>query len=90
MAEENEQNREVKKVGDILTVVSDQVPALISGVIGALFSESTGRDMGKAVAAFYSELKQSELPDEVAIEMTKDYFKSLTNLGQHLKNIKSG
>jgi len=89
MAEEKGRNGEVKKVEDILTVVSEKVPSLIGGIIGTLFSESAGREMGKAVAAFYSELKTSELPDEVAMEMTKDYFKSLTNLGQHLRNLKS-
>ena len=89
MTEEEGRNEEAKKVEDILTVVSEKVPALIAGIIGTLFSESAGREMGKAVGAFYSELKTSELPDEVAMEMTKDYFKSLKNMGQHFKDLKS-
>jgi len=78
-----------EKIKEILSVVSDKVPALIKGLIGSVFSEEAGRSMGKATAAFYNELKAGGLPDDVALEMTKDYVKNFTNIGQFIKQARS-
>lgn len=80
-------NKDAHEIKEILTVVSDKVPALIRGLVQSVFSESSGREMGKAVAAFYSELKQSELPDDIALEMTRDYMRTFTNFGEIFKQI---
>lgn len=88
MAEEMKRNAEAEKVGSILEVVAEKIPVIIRGVMESIFSESAGREMGKAVGAFYSELKAKGFPEEIAIEMTKDYMKSFTNFGQILKELK--
>jgi len=33
--------------------------------------------MAKSIAAYYSELKDSELPEEMILKMTKDYAENL-------------
>jgi len=73
------------EVKEILGVVSTEVPGLIKSIIASVFSEDAGRSMGKAAAAFYKELKDSGMPDNVAVKMTEDYIGVFTSLGDILK-----
>lgn len=72
---------------EILGVVSKEVPALIKSLIESVFSEETGRNMGKAAAAFYKELKDSGIPDTLALKMTEDYMSTFTSLGDMFKRL---
>jgi len=81
---------DAEEVKAILEVVSKEVPGLIKGIMGSVFSEQAGRDMGKAAGAFYQELKESGVPDEVAVKMTEDYMKVFTNLGSIVQKFGSG
>ena len=78
---------EAEEVRQILSAVSTEVPALIKSIIGAVFSEEAGRNMGKAAAAFYKELKDSGMPDDVAVKMTENYIGVFTSLGDILKKV---
>jgi len=80
---------DAEEVGKILKTVSDQVPSLVKGVLGAIFSPEAGKNMGAAAANFYRELKGSGLPDEVAVKMTQDYVKTFTNFGDLIKEVSS-
>jgi len=94
MTEEKERGHrhagEAEEVKEILSVVSREVPALVKGILGSVFSEEAGRDLGKAAAAFYKELKNAGLPDEVAVKMTEDYMATFTSLGDLLKGMGKG
>ncbi len=87
---EGKKGSEAEEVKEILGAVSAQVPALIKGIIGSVFSEEAGRDMGKAAGAFYKELKESGIPDDVAVEMTENYIGMFTSLGDVLKQAVGG
>ena len=78
--------RDAEEIKEILGAVSTEVPALIKSIIGAVFSEEAGRNMGKAAASFYKELKDSGMPDNVAVKMTEDYISVFTSLGDLLKS----
>lgn len=78
---------EAEEVRLILSAVSTEVPALIKSIIGAVFSEDAGKNMGRAAAAFYKELKDGGMPDDVAVKMTKDYIGVFTSLGDILKHV---
>lgn len=78
---------EAEEVRQILSAVSTEVPALIKSIIGAVFSEEAGKNMGRAAAAFYKELKDSGMPDDVAVKMTEDYIGVFTSLGDILKRV---
>ncbi len=78
---------EAEEVRQILSAVSTEVPALIKSIIASVFSEEAGRSMGKAAAAFYKELKDSGMPDNVAVKMTEDYISVFTSLGDVLKKV---
>ncbi len=74
----------------VLEVVSKEVPSLIKGIIRSVFSEEAGRDMGKAAAAFYKELRESEIPEDVAVKMTENYVSVFTSLGDIMKKFSKG
>jgi len=76
---------EAEEVKEILGVVSTEIPALIKGIISAVFSEEAGKSMGRAAAAFYNELKESGMPEDVAVKMTENYIGVFTSLGDLLK-----
>jgi NH3-dependent NAD+ synthetase len=94
MIEDKEKKKEGKEdaeeLREVLGVVSKEVPSLIRGILGSVFSEEAGRDMGKAAAAFYKELKAAGLPEETAVKMTEDYMGTFTSLGDLLRNVTSG
>lgn len=81
---------EAEEVEAILGVVSKEVPALIKGIVGSIFSEEAGRDMGKAAGAFYKELKESGMPEETAVRMTENYISVFTSLGDIMKKFDFG
>ncbi len=81
---------DAEEVKEILGVVSKEVPALIKGIVGSVFSEEAGRDMGKAAGAFYKELKESGMPDETAVKMTENYLGVFTSLGDIMKKLDLG
>jgi hypothetical protein len=84
-------DNEAEELKEILSVVSTQVPTLIKSILASVFSEEAGRNMGKAAGAYYKELKDSGMPEQVAVKMTEDYMRTFTSLGDLLKNVgKSG
>ncbi|MGC9345397.1 MAG: hypothetical protein ACP5ER_01205, partial [Candidatus Bathyarchaeales archaeon] len=58
--------------------------------IGSVFSEEAGRDMGRAAAAFYKELKEAGVPEETAVKMTENYLSVFTSLGEIMRKAISG
>jgi hypothetical protein len=84
--EHRHEKMEPENVREILGVVSSEVPALIKSVLSSVFSEEAGRNMGKAAAAYYKELKQGGMPEEVAVKMTQDYMRTFTSLGDMLRS----
>jgi len=94
MTEEKEHKKrgmeDAEEVKAVLGVVSKEIPALIKGIIGSVFSEEAGRDMGKAAGAFYKELKESGMPDEIAVKMTENYISVFTSLGDLMKKFDLG
>ena len=88
---EKDPKAEAEEVKEILSAVSTQVPALIKSLLASVFSEEAGRSMGKAAAAYYKELKDSGMPEAVAVKMTEEYMRTFTSLGSMLQGIgKSG
>lgn len=81
---------DAEEVKEILSVVSTEVPALIRNILASVFSEEAGTNMGKAAGAYYKELKDSGMPDDVALKMTQEYMATFTNLGDLLKQTASG
>lgn len=84
------EKEDIEELKEVLNVVSKEVPNLIKSIIASVFSEEAGRDMGRAAAAFYKELKDAGLPDEVAVKMTENYVSVFTSLGDVMKKAVGG
>lgn len=85
-----EEKEDVEELKEVLSVVSKEVPNLIKAIIASVFSEEAGRDMGRAAAAFYKELKDAGMPEETAVKMTENYVSVFTSLGDVMKRAVSG
>jgi len=87
---EKSPKEEAEEVKEILGAVSTEIPALIKNILESVFSEEAGRNMGKAAGAFYKELKESGMPDTLALKMTEDYMKTFTKFGDFFKQMRAG
>jgi hypothetical protein len=83
--ERKDKRMDAENVKEILGVVSSEVPALVKSLLASVFSEEAGKNMGKAAAAYYKELKNGGIPEQVAVKMTEDYMKTFTSLGNMLR-----
>lgn len=81
---------DVEELKEVLNVVSKEIPNMLKAIIGSVFSEEAGRDMGKAAAAFYKELKEAGMPEETAVRMTENYIAVFTSLSDVMKKAVSG
>jgi hypothetical protein len=79
-----------ENIKEILGVVSSEIPAMIKSILSSVFSEEAGRNMGKAAAAYYKELKDGGLPEPVAVKMTEEYMRTFTSLGDMLRSAGKG
>jgi len=79
--EKRHKHESPEEIAEILSVVSDKVPGLIKGLVGAVFSEESARNMAKAAATYYKELKAGGLPDDVALRMTQEYVSIFSKIG---------
>jgi len=84
--EKKHEEQTPENIKEILTVVSSEVPSLIKNVLGAVFSEEAGRSMGKAAAAYYKEMKEGGLPEQVAVKLTEDYMRTFSSIGDMLRS----
>jgi hypothetical protein len=88
--ERKDKKMDPENVKELLSVVSTEIPTMIKSIMSSVFSEEAGRNMGKAAAAYYKELKTGGLPDEVAVKLTQEYMQTFTNIGQLFRNAGGG
>lgn len=73
---------------EMIAVFSEKVPGLVKGLITSVFSEDAATNMAKAAGAYYKGLKSSGLPEDVAIQMTKDYMATFTRMSEMFRGSK--
>jgi hypothetical protein len=88
--ERKDKQMEPENIKEILSVVSTEIPAMIKSILSSVFSEEAGRNMGKAAAAYYKELKNGGLPEQIAVKMTEEYMRTFTSIGDMLKTAGRG
>jgi hypothetical protein len=74
----------------ILDTVSDKVPSMIKGIIGAFFSPEAAKDMAKSVAEFRKTLIEGGIPEDEAMRMTREYMQTVTNWKGMMNEFKVG
>ena len=103
MPEENEhkprkeEESEAEEVKEILGAVTEFIASLkepIKELLDTLAQSLNGEKLGKEVASFYKQLVDSGIPEDMAKEMSKEYFKkrleSAPNLGSLMNMFKGG
>ena len=70
----------------VFDTLSTKVPEMIRGILGSLFSPEAAANMGKAVAEFRKSLIEGGIPEEEAMEMTREYLATLTKWSDIVKD----
>ncbi|MCE4601021.1 MAG: hypothetical protein F7C38_05590 [Desulfurococcales archaeon] len=94
MAEEERRpesvSEDVEEVRGILTAVSDflkEVQKPIKDLLETLLEPVRGDKFGSEIAAFYKSLVESGIPEDLAREMTKEYFEKRTKILDAMSSI---
>ena len=75
-----------KEIAEIMDTVSTRIPTLIKGVMESFYSPEAAAQMGRAVAEFRRTLIEGGIPEQEAMEMTKGYMSTLTNLSNVMRS----
>ena len=70
-------------LGEILGVISEEVPCLLKAVTRMLSFPFEGQ-IGEAAASFYEEMHEAGMPDRTALKLTEDYVSVFTNRAQEV------
>jgi len=76
-----EDKEDVEELREVLTIVSEKVPALLNQLADVLYGKDRAQQYAKAVAAFYKELKDAGMSEEKAFQLTQDYMSAM-NVGK--------
>ena len=74
----------------IFDTLSTKIPEMIRGILGSLFSPEAASNMGKAVAEFRKTLVEGGIPEDEAMEMTRQYLATLTRWTDMVKGARIG
>ncbi|MEM2136802.1 MAG: hypothetical protein QXI93_02465 [Candidatus Methanomethylicia archaeon] len=66
---------ELREVLNVITEFIDKLPKLLNELISALYAADLGEKLGRSVGEYYKRLKESGVPEEVAIKLTEIYAK---------------
>ncbi|MCK5547614.1 MAG: hypothetical protein KAI64_01270 [Thermoplasmata archaeon] len=89
MGEEKKSKHDAEEVKEILSVVSEKVPELLTQLSDVLYGAEQSKKYGQAVAQFYKELKDAGMSDKEAFELTKQYM-SIFSMGGALGKMMGG
>ena len=87
---EIEEESDAQEVREIMEALKDTVPALIKGIIDALYSSQSAEDFGKQVAGFYKSMIEAGMTSDQAFELTKEFMESRDMVGVLKKILSEG
>lgn len=67
----------VKEIGELLDAVSDKLPRMLEGIQKSYYSVENGANAGKSIGAFYKELLQAGMSEDVALRLTERFMVSV-------------
>jgi len=92
--EDAEEIRQVfSGLSDGLKDLAGVIPELIQNSLAAVYSEEAAKSQGRAVATYYTSLKESGMSEELVERLVLDYvisFRDLMNIIQEAVNAESG
>lgn len=85
--EKNSDEIPVEDIRDILKVVNEEVPSLITGLFKALYSAETAEQYAKGIGTIYKTLSEQGLPEDMIEKLVLKYSDSINIVGNAMKNI---
>ena len=70
----------VKEIGELLDEVSTKIPKLLEGIQRSYYSVENGTNAGKTIGAFYKELIEAGMSNDVALRLTERFMVSVKDL----------
>lgn len=89
MAEERRSD-DVEELREVLEAVSDFLDKLgsrLKSLLDSVMESLDGAKLGREVGEMYKSLKEAGVPEEVAIEMTREFFKRKMELAPTLSSV---
>ena len=86
MSEYRREKMDPKEIAEMLDSISTKIPTMIKGVMESFYSPETATQMGRAVAEFRKALIEGGIPEADAMEMTKQYLSTLTNISSAMRS----
>ncbi len=80
---------DAEEVKEILSVVSTEIPKLLSAISDTLFNAEQTEQYAKAVADFYKNIKEAGMNDEQAFLLTQQ-FMDKTNFAAMIQDVLGG
>ena len=65
-----------KELKEVMNTLRDTVPAIIKGIVDALYSGNNAEELGKQVANFYKSMIDAGMDKKEAYELTKEFMES--------------
>lgn len=81
-------NKDAAEVAEIFDTLSTKLPEMIRGLLDSLFSPESAANMGKAIAEFRKSLIEGGIPEEEAMEMTREYLGTLTSWSKMMREVR--
>ncbi|MCE4602419.1 MAG: hypothetical protein F7B18_04470 [Desulfurococcales archaeon] len=81
---------DVEELKEVLSVVADfldQLSSKLKMILDSVMETLDGAKIGKEVGDMYKSLKEAGVPEEVAIEMTKEFFRKKMELAPSLSSL---
>ncbi|MCX8168803.1 MAG: hypothetical protein N3E39_01050 [Candidatus Methanomethylicia archaeon] len=88
--EEFEDVAELKAILGVISEFLDKLPKLINELMSTLYAADLGERLGKSIGEYYKKLKESGIPEEVAIRLTESYAKETQTPMKLLSELISG
>ncbi len=92
-----DEKKDVEELKEVLGAITEFIASLkqpIKELLDTMAQSLNGEKLGKEVASFYKQLVDSGIPEDMAKEMTKEYFRkrleSAPNLGSLMNMLKGG
>lgn len=73
-------SNDVQELRSVLEVINAQVPQLLRSIRDTFFSAEAGKEFGEALGTFYASLVENGIPQDQALELTRAYMSTVTNL----------
>jgi len=70
----------IGEISELLDVLSKKSPEVVTNLLNTIYSPKAAENLGKAVGAFYKELVESGISEDIAAKMSENYMQSIGNV----------